>query len=140
MVPAMTSSYDRRLKHWLDEAGFQEDPFALYEAEREGARLTSLFIDRPYLYDVLGNPVIPQASFLMAGRGCGKTATRAMVAYECRHGKLKGRVLAVPYTDFAPLLDQVDRDLLQLGSRHHVQTVLRFGLKAVAETSREISQ
>jgi DNA-binding winged helix-turn-helix (wHTH) protein len=133
MVTGFTDGYGRRLKHWLDAVGLTEDPFALYEAEREGARLTSFFVDRPYLYDVLGDSAIPQASFLMAGQGCGKTATRAMVAYECQYGKLKGRVLSVDYTDFGPLLSQVDHDLSRLHSRHHVRAVVRFALKAIAE-------
>jgi len=126
-------SYSRRLKHWLDAVGLMEDPFALYEAEREGAKLSSFFVDRPYLYEVLGDPAAPQAAFLMAGRGCGKTATRAMVAYECQHGKFKGRVLVVNYTNFDPLLAQVNHDLSQLRSYHHVRAVMRFALKAVAE-------
>jgi len=126
-------SYSRRLKRWLDAVGLAEDPFALYEAEREGDRLSSFFVDRPYLYDVLGDPAAPQAAFLMAGRGCGKTATRAMVAYECQHGKFKGRVLVVNYVDFAPLLDQVDRDLYRLRSSHHVRAVMRAAVEAIAE-------
>jgi hypothetical protein len=128
-----TDSYSRRLKRWLDAMGLTEDPFALYEAEREGTRLSSFFVDRPYLYEVLGDPAAPQAAFLMAGRGCGKTATRAMVAYECQHGKFKGRVLIVNYTDFDPLLAQVDHDLSRLRSHHHIRAVMRATLKAVAE-------
>jgi DNA-binding response OmpR family regulator len=126
-------SYSHRLKRWLDAVGLVEDPFALYEAEREGTRLSSFFVDRPYLYEVLGDPAAPQAAFLMAGRGCGKTATRAMVAYECQHGKFKGRVLVVHYTDFAPLLMQVSHDLACPSSHHHVRAVMRFALQAVAE-------
>jgi hypothetical protein len=128
-----TDSYSRRLKRWLDAVGLTEDPFALYEAEREGTRLSSFFVDRPYLYEVLGDPAAPQAAFLMAGRGCGKTATRAMVAYECQHGKFKGHVLIVNYTDFGPLLTQVDHDPSQLRSHHHIRAVMRSALKAVAE-------
>lgn len=133
MNSAYIDSYSRRLKRWLDAVGLIEDPFALYEAEREGIRLSSFFVDRPYLYEVLGDPAAPQAAFLMAERGCGKTATRAMVTYECQHGKFKGRVLIVNYTDFGPLLAQVDHDLSQLRSYHHVRAVMRCALKAVAE-------
>jgi hypothetical protein len=130
---AYIDSYSRRLKRWLDAVGLIEDPFALYEAEREGIRLSSFFVDRPYLYEVLGDPAAPQAAFLMAERGCGKTATRAMVAYECQHGKFKGRVLIVNYTDFGPLLAQVDHELSHLRAYHHVRAVMRCALKAIAE-------
>lgn len=125
--------YSRQLKRWLDAVGLMEDPFALYEAEREGTRLSSFFVDRPYLYEVLGDPAAPQAAFLMAGRGCGKTATRAMVAYECQHGRFKNRVLVVNYTDFGPLLAQVKHDLSRSSSYHHIRLVMRGALKAVAE-------
>lgn len=126
-------SYERRLKGWLDAVGLAEDPFALYEAEREGARLSAFFVNRPYLYEIQGDPASPQAAFLLAGRGCGKTATRAMVAYECEYGKFKGRVLVVNYTDFGPLLTQVDHDLSRLCAHHHVRAVIRAALKSVAK-------
>ncbi len=133
--------YSRRFNNWLSRVGLVKgDPFALYEAEREMSSdegkeppLPGFFLDRPYLYWVLGDPDAPQASFLMAGRGCGKTATKEMVAYECRRGRFQGDVLVVDYTDFDPLLDMVGRDLSRIKSRHHVYAVLRFAVKVLAE-------
>ena len=125
--------YSRRLWRWLDRFGFVDDPFALYEADHERSCLPFFFVDRPYVHDVLGDPARPQAAFLMASRGGGKTATREMVAYECAHAQLRRRALAVRYLDFSPLLEQVGGDLSQLGVDHHVRTILRYTLKALAE-------
>jgi len=125
--------YIRRRQRWLDRVGFTSDPFELYEAEQEGACLPFFFVDRPYLQAVLGDPAHPQAAFLIAGRGAGKTATREMVAYECEKGQLRRRALAVRYHDFSPLLDQAHGDLAQLNVRHHVSAIVRSTLAALAE-------
>jgi len=126
-------SYSRRLGRWLERLGLIDDPFALYEADREGLYLPYFFVDRPYVHDVLGDPDRPQAAFLMAGRGAGKTATREMVAYECAHARLRRRALAVRYLDFSPLLEQTEGDLTQINVRHHVRTIVRCILKTLAE-------
>lgn len=125
--------FSRHLWRWLERFGFTDDPFALYEADQERSYLPYFFVDRPYLHDVLGNPSRPQAAFLMAGRGEGKTATREMVAYECAHARLRRRALAVRYYDFSPLLQQVKGDLTQLNARHHIRTIARYTLKSLAE-------
>ena len=126
-------SYSRRLGRWLEKFGFTDDPFAVYEADQERPYLHYFFVDRPYLHDILGNPARPQSAFLMAGRGSGKTATREMVAYECTHGRLRRRALAVQHYDFAPLLEQVQGDPVSLNARHHVHVLVRSVLKALAE-------
>jgi DNA-binding winged helix-turn-helix (wHTH) protein len=125
--------FSRRFGRWLERSGFTDDPFALYKAEQEGDALPLFFIDRPYLHDLVDDPSRPQAAFLMADRGEGKTATREMVAYECMHGKLRRRALGVRYYDFSPLLEQVNGDLTQLNARHHVHVIVRYTLKAMAE-------
>ena len=125
--------FSRRLWRWLERFGFTDDPFALYEADQERPYLPYFFVDRPYLHDVLGDPARPQAAFLMAGRGAGKTATREMVAYECAHARLRRRALAVRYYDFSPLLEQVQGDLALLNARHHIRTIVRYTLKTLAE-------
>ena len=125
--------YSRRRQRWLDRFGFISDPFELYEADQERACLPFFFVDRPYLQAVLGDPAHPQAAFLIAGRGGGKTATREMVAYECEHGRLRRHALAVRYDDFSLLLGQAHGDLAQLNVRHHVRAIVRFTLKALAQ-------
>lgn len=133
--------YRQRLRGWLRNMQLEDNPFDLHEAERElgesekdGPPILSLFfLERPYLYEALGDPAKPQVTFLMAERGCGKTATRAMIAYECQYGSLRRRVLTVSYTDFEPLLKQVDRDSSRLTARHHIRAVLRSAIKSILE-------
>lgn len=132
MVTSKTYGFSHRLWRWLERLGFEDDPFALYEAEREHKYLPFFFVDRPYLYDVLGSSTHPQTAFLMAGRGDGKTATRQMVAYECTHGKFRWQVLPVHYYDFGLLLEAVQGDVTKVTVRHHLRGIMRAIIKAVA--------
>lgn len=136
----MPVPYDLRLKAWLRHWGFLSNPFELYEAEREldpvpnvGFILSLFFVDQPYFYKVLGNPEMPQTAFLLARRGCGKTATRAMVDHKCRFGTYSGQVIVANYTDFGPLLDRVDGDLDRLTSRDHVHMIVRSALAYIRD-------
>jgi len=134
--------YTERLRKWLEANNFTDDPFSSWEAEREThafgddeePMLPFVFVDRPYLTEMLGDPSRPQAAVLMAGLGCGKTAACAMVAYLCRRGDLASRVLVVEYQDFDPLLDLVGRDLSQLEARDHIHIVLRYALRALLDS------
>ena len=130
---ALGDTFGRRLRRWLDRFNFIDDPFALQEADQEREFLPHFFVDRPYLHDVLGNPARPQATFLMAGRGAGKSATREMVFYECNHASLRRKALAVRYDDYMPLLEQVGGDLAALSARHHVQQILRAATRTLAQ-------
>ena len=133
MVGSTTRRFDERLNRWLELWGFFGDPFALHEAEREDDYLPFFFVDRPYLYDVLGSPAYPQTAFLMAGRGAGKTATRRMVAYECARGKLRWQALPVPYYDFGLLIEAVQGDVKQLTVRHHLHGIIRALIKVLVD-------
>ena len=128
-----TYGFSQRLWRWLERMGFSENPFALYEAEKEGDSLLSFYGERPYLYDILGDPTYPQTAFLMAKRGQGKTASREIVAYQCMYGRLRRRALAVRYSDFSPLLNKVQGDVAKITSRHHVENIIRQTLKTLVE-------
>ncbi|NLF13145.1 MAG: helix-turn-helix domain-containing protein [Anaerolineaceae bacterium] len=127
------TQYSAHLKRWLAYAKLTGDPFALYEADQERPYLHNFFIDRPYVHTVLGDPAHPQAAFLLAARGHGKTATREMVAYECQYGRLRRRALAARHYDFGYLLGQVGGDPHKLEARHHVNAILRSAFKALVE-------
>jgi len=133
MASSKTHGFSQRLWRWLERLGFEDDPFALYEAEREHNYISYFFVDRPYLYDVLGTPASPQTAFLMASRGDGKTATRQMVTYECTHGKFRWQVLPVHYYDFGLLLEAVQGDVTQVTVRHHLRSVIRAIIKSLAD-------
>ena len=132
MVSSKTSGFSHRLWRWLERLGLEDDPFALYEAEREHNYISYFFVDRPYLYDVMGTPAYPQTAFLMAGRGDGKTATRQMVAYECTHGTFRWQVLPVHYYDFGLLLETAQGDVSKLTVRHHLRGIMRAIIKTLA--------
>ncbi len=133
MGSSKTLGFSYRFGRWLERFRFESDPFALYEAEREHEYLPLFFVDRPYLYDVLGSPLHPQTAFLMAGRGEGKTATRHMVAYECTHGKFRRQVLPVHYYDFGLLIEAVQGDVTRITARHHLRSVIRAIVKALVD-------
>lgn len=131
--PALGDTFGRRLRRWLDRFNLIDDPFALQEADQEREYLPHFFVDRPYLHEVLGNPARPQATFLMAARGAGKSATREMVFYECSHASLRRKALAVRYDDFMPLLEQVNGNPAALSARHHIQQILRAATRVLAQ-------
>ena len=134
MIQKTDQSFYRRYWRWLELSGFRDDPFGVYEADQEDQDLPNFFIDRSYLFDVIGNPARPQTTFLLAGRGDGKTATRKMVAYECTHAEFRRKTLAVHYLDFAPLIEKSQKDdLSDINIRDHLELILRCILKAIAE-------
>jgi hypothetical protein len=133
MTDKQTYGFSQRLWRWFERMGFQEDPFALYQAEKEGESLLSFYVDRPYLYDILGNPAYPQTAFLMAQQGHGKTASREILAYQCMSGKLRRRALAIHYSDFSNLLSQVQGNISQITARDHVENIIRAILKTMVQ-------
>lgn len=118
---------------WLERFGFSDDPFAVYEADQERAVLPGLFIDRPYVMRMVGDPTRPQSAFLLAKRGTGKTATREIVAYEHIHGRYRRRALPVRYCDFGFLLGRADADPTRITARHHADAIVRVTLQTLAE-------
>lgn len=131
---SLEHGFSHRFRRWLERHGLAEgDPFAIYEADQEQPHLHEFFVDRPYLHDVFGDPARPQAAFLMAGRGEGKTATREMVAYECAHGRLERRALAVNHNDFSSLLEQVHGELSRITAHLHVHAIARSTLRVLAD-------
>ncbi len=133
MADQQVYKFSQRLLRWLERMGFEEDPFALHQAEKEGDNLLSFYVDRPYLYDILGNPNHPQTAFLMAKRGQGKTASKEIIAYQCMYGRLRKRALAIHYADFSYLLKQVQNDVHKITARHHVENIVRYVLKTLVK-------
>lgn len=123
----------QRIWRWLERWGFNDDPFAVYEADQERAALPGLFIDRPYVMRMVGDPARPQSAFLLAKRGTGKTATREIVAYEHIHGHYQRRALPVRYCDFGFLLDRAGADPAHVTARHHADAIVRAVLQTLAD-------
>ena len=127
------NDYSKRVRRWLDKVGFTNDPFAVHEADQERVALPFLFIDRPYVHQVVGDPMRPQSAFLLARRGEGKSATREIVAYACTQGRIRQRVLPVRYCDFSLVLDQAGHDPNRVTARLHVDAIIRATLQAIAD-------
>jgi DNA-binding winged helix-turn-helix (wHTH) protein len=119
------SDFSRLMNRWLKTFDLIAEPFELYEADREHDLLPQIFVDRPYLHAVLGNPSAPQPAFLLAKRGEGKSATREMLIYQYKIQPLRGEALPVKYTDFAPLIEQAGGDPQNIQARHHVYQIVR---------------
>lgn len=121
-------SPDSRLKHWLGQRNLRENPFAIWNAEREAA-LSDYFVDVGQ-FDELLHAAEPCVVF--AGRGCGKTAQRRMLATQCRPLSQDSGQLAINYTvsEFERVLGQVNGDVNQVRSIHHVKVLMHSGLNA----------
>lgn len=129
----LENDYSQRLKHWLDRFGFTADPFAVFEADQERSVIPYIFVDRPYVHHIVGDPARPQAAFLLARAGEGKTATREIVLYECMHGRLRNRTLPVRYSNFEYLLEQADNEPQRVTLRHHVAAIARATLQVLVQ-------
>lgn len=129
----LENDYSRRMQRWLERFGFTADPFATCEADQERDAIPFLFVDRPYVHHMVGDPSRPQPAFLLARRGEGKTATREIVVYECLQGRLRNRVLPVRYSNFDYLLGQVDGVIEHTTIRHHVNAIIRVTLEVLAD-------
>jgi DNA-binding winged helix-turn-helix (wHTH) protein len=126
-------TFANRLRYWLQRTDFFMDPFALSEADQERKYLPGLFVDKQYLYDILGDVNRLKPSILFAQRGEGKTATREMVAYECEKLNLKDKALAIRYFDFSYLLDIAEHDAGKITTKHHAQAIVRACLNVLVE-------
>lgn len=121
-------SPDARLTHWLNQRGLRENPFAVWNAERE-SNLSDYFVDVGQFDDLLR---ATEPCVVFAGRGCGKTAQRKMLAAQCRPLNRESAHLAISYTasEFERVLSEVNGDVNQVRSIHHVNALLQSGLTA----------
>ena len=62
----VTGSFSRQLGQWLNSFNLSDDPFAFHEADQEKELLSKVFVDRPYLHNIFGDPAHPQAAILKA--------------------------------------------------------------------------
>src|SRR5690242_14377699 len=92
------------LQFWLLNNGFDSNPFASKEADFEVAtdqsRVVDYFVRAVWVDQILGDVRQPRSAVLAARRGFGKSASRLMVEYECRRGRIADEVLAATYTNF----------------------------------------
>ncbi len=127
-MPAPGTSF----KEWLRSLGFEDNPFAEREAERERA-LSEYFIEGPHYSDMLGDLHDPRTTILFADRGCGKTAYRLMIAQECRPARADSPVLAATYTGFSRVLRMAGGNPAAVTLKDHLGEILRSVSQALLE-------
>ncbi len=124
---------------WLKRRGFEANPFADTEADRE-QQLPAYFVETPYYDDILGDPRKPRSMVIYASRGCGKSAHRVMVSAACRPKTARSLVLGVEYTTFEPFSDGLRVGHKANALQDHItaildQTVETFLLALFSEAS-----
>jgi hypothetical protein len=112
-------------ERWLKRHGFQANPFAEQDAEREQARLASYFVDTPYYQDILGDVTQPRSIVIYAGRGCGKSAHRIMTFLACHPQTPQSTILGVNYTDFGRFTERLRRGSAYALLQDHLSNILR---------------
>jgi hypothetical protein len=126
----------QRLEKWLAHYHFQSNPFAVYQADLE-EYLADYFIHTAYYDEIKGTADTPRTMVVYAARGCGKSAHRIMVTRTCRPQVRDSDILAIPYTDFGSLPDQLLRDPGAFRLNQHLAEILRSGvtifLEAIAQ-------
>jgi len=106
--------------------GFQENPFAERDAERE--ELLPAYFVKPFDYDeVFGDPTNPQTHWIFAPRGAGKTAWRRMI----ERGAEGEDFLCITYDTFEfgsrPSLDAIDLNF-------HLENIIKMLTVALIDT------
>jgi hypothetical protein len=121
------------MERWLAFAGFSGNPFDVHEAGKE-KHLPRYFVPSLCFDDIVGDPTCPGSAVVFAARGCGKTTKRIMIQHLCHTGHIgRGRVLAIPYTDFEPLAALHSGPLPQDTVRSHVLEILHHAVASLVE-------
>ena len=83
-------SSGQRIELLLRRFGFEENPFGLREADREGReRLAAYFFQHPLFQMVLGRADALESTIVFAERGAGKTTFRQAIEVYCRAGRAR---------------------------------------------------
>jgi DNA-binding winged helix-turn-helix (wHTH) protein len=99
-VSVSRSTIRDSVRTWLTSWDFVDNPFAYWEASQE-AWLERYYVRRPFFTQLLNDH---RSIIAYAKRGGGKSATRIMLESECRPKVGNSPVLAVSFTNFAPLI------------------------------------
>ncbi len=116
---------------WLDRRGFTGNPFEYSNAEYEQEALPGYFVDIGEFDQLLHTH---QPSIVYAGRGCGKTAQRQMLAAYCRPVQPDSPFLAIHYTHdgFENVFRQAGGEGNEITASHHIHALLQIGMTALA--------
>ena len=127
----MSHEGSNELESWLASRGLRGNPFGRRSADQD-QELPKYFVDIGGFDEMLRarGPCI-----VFAGRGCGKTAQRQMLAAQCRPADRTSTRLAIPYTyaSFGPLLERSSDALDDLKPMDHVAALLTTAIRILAE-------
>lgn len=84
------------IEQFINNLGFETNPFQYSNADKEVEYLNDYFIYPDYFEDVWGNPYNSVSNIVYAPRGGGKTAQRIMIE---KRAKDTSDVLAITYTN-----------------------------------------
>jgi DNA-binding winged helix-turn-helix (wHTH) protein len=115
------------IDRWLAEREFTGNPFAEWEASKEPL-LGKYFVNHPY-YDEIANE--PRTAFILAPRGCGKSANRIMIENRCQPHNKNGTSLGISYADFSSLIDPVAHRRPTATLLSHIRLIIRTGLESL---------
>ena len=122
-------SLENRITKWVQQWGLRRNPFDRGNADLE-QDLPRYFVevDQFAALQARGEPCL-----VLAGRGCGKTAQRRMLAALCQPTQAGSDTLAVEYTyrGFEVALQLVHDDLTRLHVGHHVHAILHCAVAAL---------
>ncbi|MEW5872804.1 MAG: winged helix-turn-helix domain-containing protein [Chloroflexota bacterium] len=132
-LPAIGAS--TRLDRWLVDRGFLGNPFEYSNAEYE-QKLPGYFIDAGG-FDEFIQTTSPCVIF--AGRGCGKTAYRQMLAAQCRPAQKDSSFIGINYaaSSFERALIQAGSQLNQVNAAHHIDALLYSAVNILADEARD---
>lgn len=99
MPEDFSDSVKQSIKRWLNQRGFEDNPFATSDAEKEYF-LHQVFVNTGKLEWIRGDATNPHTVLFFAFRGCGKTAHRKMLEFELAPTNRNGDTLAVIYNEF----------------------------------------
>lgn len=123
---------ETNLSRWLVERGFQKNPFEQINAEYERESLPGYFVEDEAFDALL---TYQQPCLVYAGRGCGKTALRQMLAAQCRPSYRDSPILAIHYTyeGFERAYAAAGDNIEKVSASHHVDALLRTGMATFAD-------
>ena len=132
-----------KLKQFLDEHGFQKNPFATTNAEQETELLSSFFVRAAWFDQLVGDPQRPESLILYAPQGHGKTSHRIEVGRRAgEHPETPA--LVVTLNDFSTLLrgglDQITIDTYIVVLRRLCLEALDDHLQQSAERLNRLKQ
>lgn len=123
---------------WLEKNRLGDNPFKDWAADNE-PHLTKYFVPSGDFEKLLQEA---RPCLVFAGRGCGKTAQRRMLAAECRPINRGVRSLAISYgyagVERALRLAGGDVDRVEAG--HHVAVLLHEALKLLEDECRRVPE